>query len=121
MFPTTPVGEGAVWTVTDAEDPSGMGIPLAMRFELVSLDENDYTVELSLDGDFAEFLESQASAEGAEVAGDMTLTGTITGDASNALDQQMSIDMVLDASVAEDGLAADIYTAFVIDHTSTPR
>ena len=98
-----------------------MDVPLQLRFTLVSLKGDDYTIEMAIEGDAVDFYESQAESEGTEVTGDMTLTGTMTGSASSALDQQLSLDMTMDMTFTEDGAAVDIDAMIGIDHASTTR
>ena len=42
LMPTIPVGEGAVWTATEATNPASLDLPIALRLTLVSLDGNEY-------------------------------------------------------------------------------
>jgi hypothetical protein len=118
LMPTTPVGEGAVWTASEATNPASLDLPIALRLTLVSLDGNEYVIEFTIEGDVTEFFEAQEE-EGQEVAGDMTLTGTITGDASSPLDQTLSLDLLMDMTFAEDDASFDMDAAIGIDHTST--
>ena len=120
LLPTTPVGEGAVWTASEATNPASLDLPIALRFTLVSLDGTDYVIEFTIEGDLADFFEAQEEA-GTEVTGDMTVTGTITGDASSPLDQTLSLDLLMDMTFAEDDASFDMDAAIGIDHTSTTR
>jgi hypothetical protein len=120
LMPTIPVGEGAVWTATEATNPASLDLPIALRLTLISLDGNNYVVEFTIEGDIADFFESQEE-EGQEVTGDMTLTGTITGDASSPLDQTLSLDLLMDMTFAEDDASFDMDATIGIDHTSTTR
>ena len=121
MFPATPVGQGAVWTVSEADNPAAASVPLTLRFTLVSLKGDDYTIEFDIEGDAVDYFEAQAESEGTEVTGDMTLTGTMTGNASSALDQQLSLDMTMDMTFTEDDIAVDIDAVIGIDHASATR
>ena len=95
-LPSVPVGEGAVWTVAESDSSASLVVPLMLRFTLVSLEGDDYTIEIGLEGDVLDALE--ADSEDAEVTGDVTLTGTLTGNAANRLDVQLTMDMLMDVS-----------------------
>ena len=120
LLPTTPVGEGAEWTVTEADSPGGVdvGVPVALRFTLVSLKDTDYRIEFTVDGDMADYLEAE---EGTEVDGEMTLTGTISGDASRPFDQRWTMDMSMDMTFTEDDIAIGVDATIRYEHVSTTR
>jgi hypothetical protein len=118
-FPSTPVGQGAVWTVAESASSASTIVPLTMRFTLVTLKGDDYTIEIGLEGDILDQLAE--GSPGVEVVGEATLTGTLTGNAANRLDQQLSMDVLMDVTATEDGEAVDLDIAMSIDHSSTPR
>jgi hypothetical protein len=120
LLPTAPVGEGAVWTVTEADSPGGLdiGVPVELRFTLVSLKDTDYHIEFAFDGDMADYLEAE---DGTEVDGEMTLTGTISGDASRSFDQRWTMDMSMDMTFTEDDIAIDVDATIRYEHNSTTR
>jgi hypothetical protein len=117
-IPSVPVGQGAVWTVAESGSTSTV-VPLTLRFTLVSLKGDDYTVEIGIEGDVLEDL--GAGAPDTEVTGEVTLTGTLTGNATNILDQQLTMDMVMDVTVSDADVTLDLDAEITIDHTSTPR
>ncbi len=116
--PPTPVGQGAVWTVADPESAGNLGVPLTLQFTLVSLKGDDYTIEIGVEGDALEQL--AAESPDTEVTGNLTLTGTLTGSAANILDQQLTMEMVMDIAATEDDATVDLDARISIDHTSTP-
>jgi hypothetical protein len=118
-LPSTPVGQGAVWTVAESAGSATTIVPLTMRFTLVSLKGDDYSIEIGLEGDVLEQL--AAGSPGTEVTGELTLAGTLVGNAANPLDQQLSMDLVMDVTVTEEGESADLDIRMSIDHSSTPR
>jgi hypothetical protein len=117
-IPPTPVGQGAVWTVADPASAGTLGVPLTLQFTLVSLKGDDYTIEIGIEGDVLEQLE--AGSPGTEVTGTLTLTGALTGNAANTLDQQLTMDLVMDIAATEDDVTIDLDARIIIDHTSTP-
>jgi hypothetical protein len=118
-LPSMPVGQGAVWTVAEPAGSTTTIVPLTMRFTLVSLNGDDYSIEIGTGGDALEQL--AAGAPGTDVTGELTLTGTLVGNAANRLDQQLSMDLLMDVTVTEDGESVDLDIEISIDHTSTPR
>jgi hypothetical protein len=117
-IPSVPVGQGAVWTVAESGSTNTV-VPLTLRFTLVSLKGDDYTVEIGIEGDVLEDL--GAGAPDTEVTGEVTLTGKLTGNAANILDQQLTMDMVMDVTVSDADVTLDLDAEITIDHTSTPR
>jgi hypothetical protein len=62
MFPDTPIGQGAVWTISESDNPVGASFPVQPRLTLVSLVGDDYTVELAIEGDPLELFETEATS-----------------------------------------------------------
>ncbi len=117
--PSVPVGQGAVWTVDESGLSSSAVAELTLRFTLVSLTGDDYTIEIGLEGDVLEDL--AGDDPDTEVTGEVTLTGTLTGDASNVLDQQLTMDLLMDVAASDPEVTIDLEAEISIDHTSTPR
>jgi hypothetical protein len=117
-IPTVPVGQGAVWIVAESGSTSTV-VPLTLRFTLVSLKGDDYTIEIGLEGDVLEDL--AAGSPDTDVTGEATLTGTLTGNATNILDQQLTVDMQMDVTASEDDITLDLDAEINIDYTSAPR
>jgi hypothetical protein len=120
MFPDTPIGQGAVWTISEADNPVGASFPVQLRLTLVSLVGDDYTVELATEGDPLELFETDEDP-GTEVTGDLTLTGTLGGSVSNGLDLRVSMELAMDVTVTEDDLEVDVEAEFAAEHVSTPH
>ena len=118
-IPSVPVGQGAVWTVAESRSSASTVVPLTLRFTLVSLKGDDYRIEIGLEGDVLE--ELAAGAPDTEVTGDVTLTGTLAGNATNPLDQQLTMDMMMDVTVSDPDVTLDLDADISIDHASTPR
>jgi hypothetical protein len=117
--PSIPVGQGAVWTVAEAGASSSAVAELTLRFTLVSLKGDDYTIEIGLEGDVLEDL--AGDDPDTDVTGEVTLTGTVTGNASNVLDQQLTLDLLMDVTASDPDVTIDLDAEISIDHTSTPR
>ena len=118
-FPSIPVGEGAVWTTDISEFLAGASLPYTARYTLVHLEGTDYTVEVSLDGGPLDT--SDTETPGTQVSGNVTLTGTFTGDAANGLDRATSVELTFAVTTTEDGETSTLKAAVVIDYMSTPR
>ena len=114
-----PVGEGAVWTTDISEFLAGASLPYTARYTLVHLEGTDYTVEVSLDGGQLDTSDTETS--GTQVSGNVTLTGTFTGDAANGLDRATSVELTFAVTTTEDGETSTLKAAVVIDYVSTPR
>jgi hypothetical protein len=118
-LPSIPVGQGAVWTVAEPGSSASTVVPLALSFTLVSLKGDVYTIDIGLEGDVLEQL--GGGDPDTEVTGEVTLTGTLTGDASNVLDQQLTMDLLMDVTVSDAEITLDLDAEISIDHASTPR
>jgi hypothetical protein len=118
-FPTTPVGEGAVWTAEVGDSVGGLPLPYTVRYTLIDLEGTQYSVEASIEGDPFGPIDTHDS--GTPVSGDVSFTGTLTGDAANGLDRATSLDMTFAATITEGGVASALKAAVVIDYVSTPR
>jgi hypothetical protein len=119
LMPRTAVGEGAVWTLTEPASPAALGLPVALRFTLVSLKGTSYRVQLTLEGDASDLF--QVDDPATEVTGDMTLTGVVSGEASRPFDQCWSLSMTVDMTSTEDGVSIDVDSAIDFEQVSTPR
>jgi hypothetical protein len=89
-----PVGAGAEWTLTEADSPGGVdvGVPVALRLTLVSLEDTDYRIEFTVDGD-----------------------------ASRPFDQRWTMEMSMDTTFTEDDIAIGVDATIRYEHVSTTR
>ena len=85
----------------------------------MSLKGDDYTIDVALEGDVLE--ELAGNDPDTEVTGEVTLTGTLSGNAASVLDQQLTMDLLMDVTISDARVTLDLDAEITIDHTSTPR
>jgi hypothetical protein len=94
-YPKGEVGVGARWNAETTIEASGFSLPVTYDYELVALDAETYTIQLSYDADV------DTEIEGVDVSGTVSGSGTIIGDRENRL--LTTLDMGQDLEMEMDG------------------
>lgn len=110
-FPEEAVSVGATWSEDTEIESEGIEIPMTFEYELVALDAETYTLEMTASSDFSDEI------DGVDVDGDVLATGTVVGRRDNPLaisvvqnqditmdaDGQGSLNLTIDLSLESSG------------------
>lgn len=111
-FPEEAVAVGATWSEETEIESEGIEIPMTFEYELVALDAETYTLEMTASSDFSDEI------QGTDVDGDVLATGTVIGRRDNPLaisvtqnqaitmdaDGEGSLELLIDLTLEADGL-----------------
>lgn len=112
-FPEEAVSVGATWSDETEIESEGVEIPMTFEYELVALDAETYTLEMTASSDFSDEI------DGTDVDGEVLATGTVVGRRDNPLaisvtqsqeitmaaDGQGSLELNVDLTLEADGVA----------------
>ena len=112
-FPAEPVAVGATWTSEATVNSNGVEIPATYQYELVRLDDESFTIEVTYDSPV------DTEVGGADVSGRISGSGTITGATDNPL--ELAYEFVQDATISaqQDGQAIDMQMSITFDNEIT--
>lgn len=112
-FPDDPVAVGATWTSEATVNSNGVEIPATYQYELVALDDESFTIELTYDSPV------DTEVDGTDVSGRINGSGTITGAVDNPL--ELAYEFVQDASISaqQGGQSVDMQMSVTIDNEVT--
>lgn len=111
-FPDEAVAVGATWSEETEIESEGIEIPMTFEYELVALDAEIYTLEMTATSDFSDEI------DGTDVEGEVLATGTVVGRRDNPLamsvvqnqqismdaDGQGNLDLTIELSLEADGV-----------------
>ncbi len=111
-FPEVAVAVGDTWSEETEIESEGIEIPMTLDYELVALDAETYTLEMTASSEFSDEI------QGTDVDGDVLATGTVVGRRDNPLamsvtqnqaitmhaDGEGSLELVIDLTLEADGL-----------------
>lgn len=126
LVPDVPVGEGATWTVTSSEAPIGDIAPL--EFELVSLDGDEFEVEISTgEIDLAELLaaaaedssDPEAMTELFSGTGTLAVTGEIAGTVGDPMGHRAIVRIDFDVTMTIFDQTVTMVGYFELERTAT--
>lgn len=95
VYPEEAVTVGSSWTDETEIEAEGVTVPITFEYELVALDAETYTLEMTAESTFSDRL------QGTDVDGEILASGTVVGSRTNAL--AVSVEMAQDMSMEAEG------------------